>query len=326
MKAIFVKTFGEQPVLELTDLPSPVPQTDEVKVKVKAAGVNQADVLQIKGKYSAPPGYPQEIPGLEFAGLVAEVGSGVSKFKIGDRVFGLIAGGAYVEEICINADCLTKIPPEMSFTEAASIPEVFITAYDAIVLQMNLSMGECLLVSAVGSGVGLAALQVAKHMGVTVIGSSRSKEKLKQAQAFALDHQILVEDCKFAEQIKNIYPDGPDVILELVGGNYLIEDLNCVAHKGRIIIVGLLAGRTVNLDLAKILHKRLLIKGTTLRVRPLAEKIAANEILEKHLVPLFQAGVLRCVIDQVFPLKDAALAIKHLDSGKVFGKVVLACE
>ena len=326
MKAVVIKTFADPPVFELADLPVPVPQADEVKVKVKAAGINQADVLQAKGKYSAPPGYPQDIPGLEFAGIVDVVGAAVQKLKPGDRVFGLIGGGAYAEEITIHADCVTKIPADMGFIEAASIPEVFITAYDALVVQMQLTMGECLLISAIGSGVGIAALQIAKHMGVTVIGSSRTKEKLKQAEAFGLDHKILVEDGKFAAQVKEIHPAGPDVVLELVGGDYVVEDINCIAHQGRIILVGLLGGRSANLDLGKILAKRLLIKGTTLRVRPLAEKILANEILEKHLVPLFETGQLRPIIAQVFTLKDAADAIKHLDSAKVFGKVVLACE
>jgi len=326
MKAVIIKTFADPPVLELADLPDPVPQADEIKVKVKAVGVNQADVLQAKGKYPAPPGYPQDIPGLEFAGIVDAVGAAVQKLKSGDRVFGLIAGGAYAEEITIHADCVSHIPSDMGFIQAASVPEVFITAYDALITQMKLTMGECVLINAIGSGVGLAALQIAKHMGVTVIGTSRSKEKLKQAESFVLDHKILVEGGKFASQVKESYPAGPDVILELVGGDYLVEDINCAAQQGRIILVGLLAGKSANLDLAKMLHKRLLIKGTTLRARPLAEKILANQILEKHLVPLFQTGQLRPVIDQVYPLKDAAAAIKHLDSGNVFGKVVLSFE
>ena len=326
MKAIVIKTPGEQPILELIDLPSSAPEIHEVKVKVKAVGVNQADVMQVKGKYPAPPEYPQDIPGLEFAGVVDAVGAAVNKLKVGDRVFGLIGGGAYTEEINIHADCVTKIPSNISFVDAAAIPEVFITAYDALITQLKLAMGECLLISAIGSGVGLAALQIAKHMGVTVIGSSRSKEKLKQTDVFALDHKIFVEDGKFALKIKEVYPAGPDVIFELVGGDYLAEDINCAAPQGRIILVGLLAGRSANLDLVKILTKRLLIKGTTLRSRPLAEKIQANQILENNLVPLFQSGKLRPVIDQIFSLKDAAAAIKHLDSGNVFGKVVLTCD
>jgi NADPH:quinone reductase-like Zn-dependent oxidoreductase len=155
-------------------------------------------------------------------------------------------------------------------------------------------------------------------MGATVIGTSRSKEKLKQAEALGLDHRILIEDGKFASQVKEIYPTGPDVILELVGGDYIVEDVNCAALKARIILVGLLAG--------KVLMKRLLIKGTTLRARPLAEKIIANQILEKHLVPLFQTGQLKSVIAEVFALKDAEAAITRLDSSKVFGKIVLTCD
>jgi NADPH:quinone reductase len=326
MKAAVIKTFADPASLELAELSDPVPQSYDIKVNIKAAGVNQADVLQAKGKYPAPPGYPQDIPGLEFAGIVNAVGTAVEKFKMGDRVFGLIAGGAYSDTITIHADCVTKMPTGMSFIEAASLPEVFITAYDAVISQMKLAMGECLLISAIGSGVGLAALQIAKHIGVTVIGTSRSKDKLKQAEAFGLDHKILVEDNKFAAQVKGICPSGPNVILELVGGDYIVEDIECIASQGRIVLVGLLAGRSANLDLGTILAKRLLIRGTTLRRRPLAEKILANQLLEKNLVPLFQSGKLRPVIDQVFPLKDAAAAVQYLDSGKVFGKVVLACD
>lgn len=326
MKVVKIKAYGEQPNLVLIDSALPGVQADEVRVKIRAVGVNQADVLQTKGKYSAPPGYPQDIPGLEFAGIVEEVGNKVDRLKSGDRVFGLTGGGAYAEELVIHADCVALIPSDMGFVEAAAVPEVFLTAYDALITQMNLAMGECLLISAVGSGVGLAALQIAKNMGVTVIGSSRSKEKAKKAQAFGLDHVVVVEGGKFASFVKDIYPPGPDVVLELVGGDYVIEDINCVAPKGRIILVGLLAGRSANLDLAKILAKRLIIKGTTLRARPLVEKILANQILEKNLVPLFQAGKLRPVIDRVFPLQNAAEAINYLDSGAAFGKVVLTCD
>ena len=141
MKAIVIKTFGEQPVLELAEQPNLVPQNYEVKVKVKATGINQADLLQVKGKYPAPPGYPQDIPGLEFAGVVDKVGEKIEKLKSGDRVFGLVGGGAYAQEITIHADCLTKIPPDMGFIEAAALPEVFITAYDALIGQVKLAYG-----------------------------------------------------------------------------------------------------------------------------------------------------------------------------------------
>ncbi len=326
MKAAVIKTFGEQPVFELDDFTSPAPQADEVKVQVKAIGVNQADFQQAKGKYPAPAGYPQDIPGLEFAGVVDTTGKKVENLKPGDRVFGLVGGGAYAQEITIHADCVTKIPADLSFIEAAAVPEVFITAYDALITQMGLAMGECLLVSAIGSGVGLAALQIAKNIGVTVIGTSRSKEKLKKAQALGLDHGILVEDGKFAAAVNKIYPAGPDVILELVGGDYFVEDISCAARQGRISLVGLLAGRGVNIDLAKIHSKRLLVRGTTLRARPLAEKIMVNRILADNITPLLAIGKLKAVVDQVFSLNDVQEAFKHLDSGSSFGKVVLTCD
>ncbi len=326
MQAIVIKTFGDDLALELQTLPLPAPEAHEVRVKIKAVGVNQADLLQTQGKYPAPVGYPPNIPGLEFAGLVEQVGSAVHKFKTGDRVFGLTGGGAYVDEINIHADCVSAIPENISFIEAAALPEVLLTAYDALVTQMHLSMGETLLISAIGSGVGLAALQIAKSMGVTVIGTSRSAEKLSKARSLGLDHALHVETGKFSAPVKEISPAGVDVILELVGGDYLIEDIDCAAQKGRIILVGLLAGRKANIDLGKILSKHILLKGTTMRSRPLAEKILANQILEKNLSPLIESGQLVPVINEIFPLKEARQALKYLATGANFGKIVLDCD
>ncbi len=326
MKAIKIKSFSDQPILEMVDLPAVSPQFEQIKVEVKAVGVNQADLLQAKGKYPAPANYPQDIPGLEFAGLVTEIGQAVDKLKIGDRVFGLIAGGAYAQELIVHFQCVSKIPDNLSFIEAAALPEACITSYDALISQMNLSMGESLLINAIGSGVGLTALQIAKNMGVTVIGTSRSKEKLKKAESFGLDYSICIEDGKFSKSVQNIFPAGVNVILELVGGDYLIEDIESAAMKGRIILVGLLAGRMANIDLGKVLSKRLLLKGTTLRARPLAEKILANNILEQNLLSLIAAGKLRPVIDEIFPLKEASQALKYLASNKNFGKIVLDCN
>ncbi len=326
MKALVIKKFAEEPVLELSQIADLTPQAQEVKVRVKAVGVNQADLLQCKGHYPAPPGFPADIPGLEFAGVISEIGQSVTNFKIGDRVFGLVGGGAYSEQLVIHSLCLTRIPDDLDFVGAAALPEVFITAYDALITQMKLSMGESLLISAVGSGVGLAALQIAKVMGCTVIGSSRSQKKLDKAKALGLDHGILVKEGKFSSALKEILPAGVDVILELIGGDYLIEDIDCSAKNGRIVIVGLLAGRTVNIDLGKVLHKRLLLKGTTLRARPLVEKILVNEMFEKNIVPLIKAKKIRPNIDKIFALADAAKAFQHLASGESFGKVVLTID
>ena len=232
--------------MELSQIKDLTPQPQQVKVHVKAVGVNQADVLQSRGYYPAPPGFPPDIPGLEFAGIINEIGQAVDNFKVGDRVFGLIGGGAYAEQLTIHAQCITRIPDSLDFIEAAAIPEVFITAYDALITQMKLAMGESLLISAIGSGVGLAALQIAKAMGCIVIGSSRSKEKLDRAKELGLDQGILVKDGKFSSAIKEILPMGANVILELVGGDYITEDIDCSSIEGRIILVGLLAGRTAS--------------------------------------------------------------------------------
>jgi len=326
MKAIIIKTFSNAPVLELGDVSDLIPKAGEVKVQVKAVGVNQADLLQAKGKYPPPVGFPPDIPGLEFAGVINSLGAGVDKFKIGDRVFGLTGGGAYAEAITINSQCVSVIPQSLSFIEAAAIPEVFITAYDALILQMKLTKGEWVLVSAIGSAVGVAALQIAKTMNATVIGTSRSQSKLNKARVFGLDYGIIAEGGKFSAAVKDICPSGVNVILELVGGDYLIEDIECAALQGRISLVGLLAGRTANLDLAKVLSRRLLIKGTHLRARPLAEKILANELLQNHIVPLIEAGKLKAEIDEIFPLSEAGQALKYLASGEHFGKIVLSVD
>ena len=326
MQAIIIKNFADNIDLQMQTMSLSAPEAHEVKVKIKAAGVNQADLLQAQGKYPAPFGYPKDIPGLEFAGVIKQVGSNVQKFKTGDRVFGLTGGGAYADEINIHAQCLAKIPESISFVEAAAIPEVFITAYDALVTQMKLSMGESLLISAIGSGVGLAAMQIAQNMGVKVIGTSRSIDKLEKASALGLTHGLCVKEGNFSAAVKEIIPTGVNVVLELVGGDYLIEDIECTAIKGRIILVGLLAGRKANIDLGKVLSKRLLLKGTTLRARSLEEKILANQILENNLVPLINEGKLKPVIDEIFPLKDAQAALKYLSTSANFGKIVLDCD
>jgi NADPH:quinone reductase len=326
MKALLIKKFADDPILELGQIKAVSPESQEVKVSVKAVGVNQADVLQSRGHYPPPPGYPENIPGMEFAGVITEMGKAVDNFKIGDRVFGLIGGGAYVEELIIHSQCVTRIPDNLDFIEAAAIPEVYITAYDALITQMKLSMGESILISAIGSGVGIAALQIAKAMSCTVIGTSRTQDKLNSAKALGLDHGILVKEEKFASAVKEILPGGVDVILELVGGNYIVEDIDCCAKQGRIILVGLLAGRNANIDLAKILLKRLLIKGTTLRARPLAEKIFINRILEKNILPLLEANKIKPIIDKTFTLAETAQAFKHLASSSNFGKVVITLD
>jgi NADPH:quinone reductase len=321
MKAIVISRFGGPEVLELRELASPEPGRGEVRVRIAATAVNRADLLQRMGNYPAPADAPADIPGLEFAGEVDAVGPGVSDLATGDRVFGLAGGGTYAEQIVVPARTAVKMPARMAFSDAAAIPEAFITAWDAVVTQAGLQGGETLLIHAVGSGVGTAAVQIAKALGVRSIGTARSAEKLDRARALGLDVGLAVADGRFAREVAAA--GAPDVILELVGGPYLAEDLQCAALRGRIVLVGLLAGARAELDLGLVLRRRLRIMGTVLRARPLEEKIAAVQILARHLVPLLERGLLQPVIDRVLPLAAAAEAHARMASNQGFGKIVL---
>ncbi len=324
MKAIVISRFGGPEVLELRERPAPEPSRGEVRVRVRATAVNRADLLQRMGAYPAPADAPADIPGLEFAGEVDAVGDAVSDLKVGDRVFGLCGGGAYAESLVAHARAVAKIPAALSFSDAAALPEACITAWDAMVTQAQLSAGESVLISAAGSGVGTAAIQIARAIGARSIGSARTAEKLARARALGLDEIVVASDGKFADAVLAATGGrGADVILELVGGAYLSEDLSCVATRGRIVVVGLMAGVRADVDLGALLHKRARITGTTLRARPLEEKILATQAFARHVVPLVERGLLKPVIDRVMPLQQAAEAHAYVASNQGFGKLVL---
>jgi NADPH:quinone reductase len=241
-------------------------------------------------------------------------------------VFGLCGGGAYAEALVVPSRTITPIPDGLSFTDAAAVPEAFITAWDAMVVQARLGPGETVLIHAAGSGVGTAAAQIARAIGARVIGTARTHDKLDRARALGLDEAVLVDGSgAFADGVMRATGGrGADVIMELVGGAYLAEDLACVALRGRIMLVGLMAGAHADLNLAPLLHKRVQLTGTVLRARPLEEKIAAVQQLAHHLVPLFTRGLLRPVVDRVLPLAQAAEAHHYVASNAGFGKVVLS--
>lgn len=327
MRAVIITKFGEPEVLEVKQVEAPQPERGEVRVKIMATSVNRADVVQRLGNYPAPPDCPQNIPGLEFAGVVDAIGDGAGDWKKGDRVFGLCGGGAYAEYVVVHGRTLAPIPANLSFTEAAAIPEVFMTAYDALVSQMRLVSGDNVLISAVGSGVGTAAVQIVKALGARSIGTSRTKEKLEQAKKLGLDDGILVQDGKFAEEVLKVTGGkGIDLVLELTGGAYVEEDIACLAPQGRLIVVGLVAGAKANVNLGKVLSNRLEIKGTTMRRRPLEEKIQANNIFVKQVLPLFEKGLLKPIVAKTFKLEEAAEAHHFMQADKNFGKVVLSLD
>lgn len=324
MKAVYVKEFGGIENLEIREVENPAkPQKTEVIVEVAAAGLNRADILQRKGLYPAPKGYPERILGLEFAGEVVDVGENVAKFAVGERVFGITAGGAQAEFLSIDESLLVKIPDKLSFAQAAAIPEAFITAHDAIFTQGNLQTGETLLIHAVGSGVGLAAVQLAKAINAKVFGTSRTYDKLEKCKEFGLDEAIVVdENPDFADVVKS-NGKGVDVILDLVGGSYFSQNLESLNPKGRLILVGLTGGAKAEFNLGLALSKRLHIFGTVLRSRSIAEKAEATGKFAEEVVPLLAAGVVRPNLEGTYRLEDVQKAHQYLESNASFGKVVL---
>ena len=319
MRAIVITKPGGPEVLALVERPQPEPARGEVRVRVRATAVNRADLLQRMGHYPAPADSPPDIPGLEIAGEVDKVGEGVERLKAGDRVFGLVGGGGYAEYVVTHERALARIPAEIAFEDAAAVPEAFITAHDAMVTQAGLRSGEVMLVSAAGSGVGTAAIQLAHAMGAIAVGTARTQDKLARCKALGLDLGVVPVDGKFADRVP-----APAVVIELVGGSYVAEDLRCVQTLGRIVLVGLLAGRKQDIDLDRILTKRVRIFGTVLRARPLEEKIAATRAFEAQVVPLLERGAIKPVVDRVLPLAEAARAHEHMASNQGFGKIVLA--
>lgn len=326
MKAVYFTDFGSDDNLELREVPDPQPPTGStVLVRVRAAGLNRADLLQRRGFYPPPAGYSPNIPGLEFAGEVAAIGDAVSEFEIGDRVFGIAAGEAQAELLLADALHLALVPENLSFVEAAAVPEAFITAYDAVFTLGRLQANETLLIHAVGSGVGLAALQLAKANGNFVIGTSRTADKLDRCADFGLDLGI---DTKSAAEFSTTVKDatnglGASVILDLVGAAYFEQNLLSLATKGRLILVGLTSGRTAEFNLGLALQKRASIIGTVMRARSTDEKAEVTRRFMTSVVPLLTDGLVIPTVDKLFKSANVDQAYDHLESNESFGKVVL---
>ena len=324
MRAIVIREPGGPEVLILRDVPIPDPGHGQVRVRVEYAGVNRADLMQRAGFYPAPPGVPADIPGLEYAGAIDAVGSGASRYALGDRVYGLVAGGAYAEHLVVHEREVAPIPAGLSSEEAAAIPEAFLTAYDAMVVQARLQPGERVLIHAAGSGVGTAGVQIARALGCFVVGTSRTADKLERAKELGLDEGLLTKGATFAAAVLDATKNaGVDVVLELVCGAYVAEDLRAMAMRGRIVLVGLTAGLQCDLDLGMLLRKRVQITGTVLRARPLEEKIQAAQVLERNLSPWVAKRTVRSVVDRVFALEEAGAAHAYVAADQSFGKVLL---
>ena len=330
MKAVTIVSFGGVEGLEIREVTdAPRAAADRVRVRVHAAGLNRADILQRLGRYPAPPGYPQDIPGLEFAGEVVEVGEDARKWKAGTRVFGITGGGAQAEFVTVPESTLAEIPANLDWAQAASIPEVFMTAHDALFTQCQLQMGERVLIHAAGSGVGTAASQLVKAAGAFAFGTSRTADKLERAKEFGLDKSFVVsgDPLAFVEAVKRWSDEkGVDVVFDLVGAAYLQANLASLALKGRLISVGTVSGSKAEIDYAVTMSKRLRIIGTSLRTRSIEEKATATRLFAQHVVPLLATGTVRAVIDRIFKMEDVRAAHKRIESNESFGKVLLTID
>ena len=327
MKAVKIVSFGGSEGLEVVDVPdAPPPTADRVRVRVHAAGLNRADILQRRGRYPAPPGYPQDIPGLEFAGEVEALGDDARTWQIGDRVFGITGGGAQAQYVTVPENTLARVPGNLNWPEAAAVPEVFMTAHDALFTQCGVQMGERVLIHAAGSGVGTAAIQLVRAAGAVAYGTSRTAEKLERAKEFGLSESVVVNEdpSQFAESVKRWTGGaGVNVILDLVGGAYLKANLEALSLRGRLIFVGTTGGSRAEIDYSVAMGKRLRIMGTSLRTRSTEEKATATRLFAQHVVPLLANGEVRPVIDSVFRLDEVRAAHERLESNESFGKVVL---
>lgn len=326
MRAAVIARPGDPDVLEIRDVPVPEPALGHVLVRVVASALNRADLLQRRGRYPAPRGAPADIPGIEFAGEVAAAGPDVFDRRPGDRVFGIVAGGAHAEYLVAHERAVAAIPSRLGWIDAAAVPEAFVTAHDAMWVQAGLRPGERVLVHAVGSGVGIAATQLARAIGAVPYGTARTAEKIERARGLGLEDGVHVgEDLgPIAESVARWTGGrGVDVVLDLAGGPYVGASVESLGVRGRLMLIGTVAGGHADLNLRHALGKRLRITGSVLRARPLEERIAVTRRFEAEVVPLFASGVLRAVVDRVFDLADIAEAHALLESNATFGKVVL---
>ena len=322
MRAVVLHSYGGPEVLSIEEVADPVPGPDEVLVQVAATALNRADLLQRMGLYPDPRKAQPEIPGLEFAGTVAAVGSRVTMWQVGDRVMGITAGGAYAERIAVHERQLLAVPATMPLTEAAAIPEVFLTAWDALVLQGGLTSGRWALVHAGASGVGTASIQIAKAVGAR-IAVTCSPGKAALCRSLGADLVFDRSPSDWLAAAKAAVPVGFDTILDVVGGEEIDRNLQAVAQRGSIVQVGLMGGGSVQVNVGLLMAKRAHWVGTTLRARPIEEKVAVTRRFAAEMLPLFTDGRLRPVIDCRFTLDEIAAAHALMASNANAGKIVI---
>ncbi len=318
-------------VLILAEVPEPVPGPEEVRVRVRCAGINRADLLQRMGRYPVPEGSPPDIPGLEFAGEIAELGTEVTSWSVGDRVMGILGGGGYAEFVVVPVGQLLAVPAPMSWSEAGAIPEVFLTAADALFERGRLCAGERVLIHSVGGGVGTAAIQLARVAGAGTIIGTASAGKLARIEETGLPLDVGIDRNagSFSDEVLRQTQDGGvDVILDTVGAPYWEANIASLATLGRLVIVGVMGGSVVEASLRALMGKRATVVGTVLRARPTAQKASLTADFNRRFLPEFSPGDagrprLVPVIDRMFPLAEASEAHRYMESNQSFGKVLL---
>lgn len=321
MTAIAITTPGGPEVLVPVTIPVPVPKAGEILVRVKAAGVNRPDVLQRQGGYPPPPGAP-DTPGLEIAGEVVALGEGVKRYEAGDRICALVPGGGYAEYAVVHEDNALPVPPGLSFTEAAAIPETFFTVWTNVFDRGRLKEGETLLVHGGSSGIGTTAIMLGKAFGAVVVVTAGSEDKCQACRDLGADLAINYRDQDFVAVLAE-RGIRPDVILDMVGGDYIAKNLKAVAMHGRIVMIAFQKGSRVEVDWMPLMLKRLTFTGSTLRARSVAEKADIARALERHVWPLFGAEQLKPIIFRTYPLTQAAAAHALMESSEHIGKIVL---
>jgi NADPH:quinone reductase len=324
MNAVIITTPGNPEVLQVQERPIPSLKAGDVLIKVYGAGINRPDVAQRKGHYPAPPSAPQDIPGLEVAGEIIEAGRGVTKFKIGERVCALVMGGGYAE-FCVapEGQCL-PVPGNLSFIEAASLPETFFTVWSNVFDRARLMKGETFLVQGGTSGIGVTAIQLARAMGATVFATAGDEEKCSFCEKLGAK-AINYNTEKFYEVVKEITNGrGVDVILDMVGGNYTQHHIDILAEDGRLVLINAMKGDETTIKLSSVMRKRLTVTGSTLRARDVAFKSLIGEKLLRHVWPLLADGIIKPIIHKVFPLSEAAQAHALMESSRHIGKIVLS--
>jgi putative PIG3 family NAD(P)H quinone oxidoreductase len=323
MRAVVLRSHGGPEVLAIEEVDQPVPGPDDVLVAIRATALNRADILQRMGGYPDPRrGLSLEIPGLEFSGIVSAVGDRVTMWKPGDRVMAIEAGGGYAEFICVHERQLMAVPASVSVADAAAIPEVFLTAWDALVVQGGLTSGRWALVHAGASGVGTAAIQIAKAIGAR-IAVTCSAGKMDACRSLGADLVIERSPHDWASELTSSVPAGVDVVLDVVGGDEVDRNLRVAATKGTIVQVGLMGGGSTNVNVGLLLTKRVRWIGTTLRARPIEEKAALTRRFAAEMLPLFETGRLRPIIDRRYPLERIAEAHEAMGANANTGKILI---